>query len=138
MKTKIQIFIGIILISIGIIFFVLVSSQKDNKMKRCTETTTAMAVNVDVDYDDDGAEYEVTVRFDANGEDKEYTATTSTEYREGDKFTAHYNPENPDEFYVDDLSDTPFMIKIAGITVAFIGVILIITTIFPYIKKTNN
>ena len=134
-KTKIKIFVGIILMSIGIIIFALVSYRIDKKMKRCYRTTTAVVTNVDANYDDTPTEYEVTVLFKVDGVEEEYTATTREQYKELDLVPVHFNPENPDDFYVDDLSDTNFSIKIAGITVAFIGAIIIIYTIYPQLKR---
>ena len=103
MKKIFTLIIGIACVIIGIIILI----SHFNAQKKQSAETTAIVIRIDseMETDSDGLDtrwYYPVVEYTVDGKKYENRltnsgSTNSTEYKEGQKITIKYNPDNPDE-----------------------------------------
>lgn len=89
--------IGVLLIAICL----LVSHFLNEKYDRCTETTTGIVIN---NVSNGEGAYAPVFKYEVDGkeyEDKSSLSTDPPKYEVGDEIEVHYNPDKPEEYYVD-------------------------------------
>ena len=88
--------IGVLILIIGLIVTTIMQSRYD----ACTETTTAIVIKNEIRDDT----YAPVFAYAAEGRDYERVSSYSTnppKYRTGDEVELHYEPGDPENFYVD-------------------------------------
>ena len=98
--------IGIVFISvsiiIGIVYFFVIRAM-NAKYDRCTESTTAVVIDNVINDDT----YTPVFLYEVDGQTYKMRSSYSTnppKYKLNEKVTLNYNPDDPEEFYVDKAS----------------------------------
>ena len=121
---------GIIFIAGGIFIYI----HSEHLKKVCTTSTQATIVDFKQEIDDESnnVSYFPIIEYEVNG--KKYNKTHSTsdsmhKYSVGQKINILYNPDNPDEYYIEgDGSDNivSFICFGVGGIVSFLGIYMLI------------
>ena len=116
---------GIMIIIFSAIFFN-VSVQNKNYIK--TESTVTNVVmdeeaHTDANGDHVDASYTVTVKYTVDGKEYEADLSGLSEYKEGDKMTIYYNPDDPSLITQTKSLIIPLIMAAAGIAAFIFGII---------------
>ena len=116
---------GLMIIIFSVIFF---NASVQNKNYIKTESTVTNVVmdeeaHTDANGDHVDASYTVTLKYTVDG--IEYTADLSglSEYKEGDKMTIYYNPDDPSLITQTKSIIIPLIMAVAGIAAFVFGLI---------------
>ena len=113
---------GIILITFGIVMF-LINIKNQNYIKTeaiVTRTELVEDAHTDADGTIIAATYKVYVKYTVDNFEYENELGELSGYKEGKKVTIYYNPENPNEITESKSLILPIIIIISGLA-AFIG-----------------
>ena len=116
---------GIMIIIFSVIFFN-ASVQNNNYIK--TESTVRNVVmdeeaHTDANGDHVDASYTVTVKYTVDGSEYEADLSGLSEYKEGDKMTIYYNPDDPSLITQTKSLVIPLIIIAAGLAMLVGGIL---------------
>ena len=127
--------LGIILVIFGIVFLFSINNSKNfikteavvSKLELFEEAYN----NGDTEFD---ATYTVYVKYTVDGVDYEEEYGVFSDYKENDKVTIAYNPDNPKEIVQPNSIILPIILIILGILSFTFGVISLVKSIKKYKK----
>lgn len=128
MKRFIGVIVGIGLIVLGILFMTVISKNAADLQKRCTAETTGKVIDTVEKYDTDngGTTYDTTISYEVDGKSYEEYFNIAEKRDNGYEYNVKYNPENPEECFIEGVSATSGFLRIFGIITTVIGVIVMI------------
>ena len=128
MKRFIGVIVGIGLIVLGILFMTVISKNAADLQKRCTAETTGKVIDTVEKYDTDegGTTYDTTISYEVDGKSYEEYFNIPDRKDNGYEYNVKYNPDNPEECFVEGVSATSGFLRIFGIITMVIGVIVMI------------
>ena len=104
-----------------------------NRLKKaCTESAEGTVIRYEARGTNRGRSYFMTFSYTVN--DVKYVQTNSGDafrkHKEGDKIQVYYNPDNPDQFYIKEISS--FLLSFVFV---LFGVGLMVFSLFLYLEK---
>lgn len=121
---------GLLLIIFSIFAFLFVDKTKDYTKTEATVSKTILYERAYTDEDDvhHDATYRVFVKYTVDGRvyNEEYGVFSN--YKEGDKLTVKYNPDNPSEVVQPNTIILPICLLIGGVAATIFSIISIIST----------
>ena len=134
MQKVLPIIVGIILIGVGVFFYV----SHENLIKKCTVEAEAVVVDMKEELDTDSTSsmyiYYPIIEYTANDKNMKVTmkdGSSNPKYSVGDKLTILYNPDKENEYVIKGESS----ISIISIVFAGMGLLVTIAGIAALVKK---
>ena len=105
------------------------------KISRCSETITASVKKIDVFSDkEDGNRYHMTVEFTINGNTYTEQGQISSSQKNLTQMPVIYNPDNPEEYFVKGLTESPKTKFIFGIGLTILGLFILAFIILTFVS----
>jgi len=118
--------LGLMLTIFGVVIFTINSKNQNYIGVEAIVSKVELAEEEHLDANDDivHATYKIYVKYNVDGKDyEEELGELSGDYKEGDKMTIYYNPNNPSEITQTTSLVLPIVIIIGGIAVLAGGII---------------
>lgn len=131
--------LGIILIVFGIVVFIINSNNKNYIQVDAIVSKTELVEEEHIDEDGNSvdATYNVYVKYTVNGTEYEEELGELSGYKENEKITIYYNPDNPKQITQTKSMILPIIFIIGG-CISLIGGIISAVDSIKRIKKMNK
>ncbi|SDA27253.1 Protein of unknown function [Ruminococcus sp. YE71] len=134
-KAKRDLIMGLICMIVGVLTATLIANGRDSRKSRCTAEVSGTAVSVMESGTGDDRDYHVTVEYSVDGKTYSESLYTSRRVSEGSGVTVFYDPNEPSYCYLEGVSSSPSMFRIAGGAFAVVGLVSCIKALIVMKKQ---